>query len=84
MKYCTLFAAFLALANFSFVTSSQAWAHGGTTFAVLDCEDEEGEEARTFDCDEEEGEEARAFDCEDEEGEEAAAVLDCHDDEDAE
>jgi hypothetical protein len=71
MRICTLLAALLVLGNWTFVAGGQALAHGGTDFAVLDCEDEECEDS------------ARVFDCEDEEceGDEIAAVLECHDDE---
>lgn len=88
MKLCTLFAALLALCNWTFVVSSNAWAHGGTDFAVatFDCEEEEGDDsARTFECDDEEGDDGtRVLDCEDEDGDEAAAVLDCHEEEESE
>ncbi|MGD9636975.1 MAG: hypothetical protein AB7G28_16740 [Pirellulales bacterium] len=76
MKYCTFFAALLALSNWTFVTTSQAWAHGGTDLSIAkcDCEDEE-----------EEGDDSgRVIDCEDEEGDDGAAVLECHDEDDAE
>lgn len=89
MKLCTLFAALLALCNWTFVVSSNAWAHGGTDLAVAtcDCEEEEGDDSgRTFDCEDEEGDDsAPALDChDDEEGDEEAAVLDCHDEEESE
>ena len=59
MKYCTFFAAMLALSNWAFVTTSQTWAHGGTDLSIAKC------------------------DCEDEEGDGAAAVLECHEEDDA-
>jgi hypothetical protein len=83
MRICTLLAALLALGNWTMVASGQALAHGGTDFAVLDCEDEDCEDsARVFDCEDEEceGDEA-ILDCEDEDGDDSAAVLECHDDE---
>jgi len=86
MKFCTFLAALLALGNWTFVMSGKAMAHGGTDFAVLDCEDEDGDKTeRTFDCEDEDGDkEGRAvLDCEDEDGDkDGAAVLDCHDDDD--
>ncbi len=85
MKLCTFLAALLALCNWTFVVSGKAMAHGGTDFAVLDCEDENGDKTeRTFDCEEEDhGDSQRAvLDCEDEGGDKDGAVLDCHDNDD--
>lgn len=87
MKICTFLAALLALCNWTFVMSSKALAHGGTDLAVLDCEDEDGDDdsARAVlkcDCeDEEEGDDAEraVLDCDDEEGDKDNATLDCED-----
>jgi hypothetical protein len=86
MKFCTFLAALLAFCNWTFVVSGKALAHGGTTFAVLDCEDEDGDKSeRTFDCEDEDGDKDEAtLDCEDEDNGDSqlAVVLDCHDDDD--
>ena len=88
MRYCTFLAALLALCNWTFVMSGKAVAHGGTDFAVLDCEDEDGDKTeRTFDCEDDDGDKGDSqravLDCEDEDGDkDGAAVLDCHDDDD--
>ncbi len=89
MKYCTLFAALLALCNWTSVVSSNAMAHGGTDLSIAkcDCEDEEegDDTGRTFECEDEEGDQSAAvLECHDDDDEEPAAVLDCHDEEESE
>jgi len=82
MKFYTFVAALLALCSWSFVVSGKAMAHGGTTFAVLDCEDEDGDESgRTFDCEDEDNGDAElaVLDCEDEDCDSAERTFDCED-----
>jgi len=72
MKFLTFLAAALALCNWTFVMSSKAMAHGGTTFAVLDCHDDDGDKDGTL------------LDCHDDDGDKDGTLLDCHDDDEQE
>ena len=83
MKTYIWLAALLAVCNWGFTMSGTALAHGGSDFAVADCEDEDGEDTQraVLDCEDEDGEDTQraVLDCEDEDNDDGRAVLDCED-----
>jgi hypothetical protein len=84
MKTYIWLAALLAVGTWGFTMSGNALAHGGSDFAVADCEDEDdGEDSQraVLDCEDEDGEDSQRaiLDCEDEDGEDTERVLDCED-----